>query len=127
MCLQSGHLNKTDHWPINIGKSNFIKNSSQKLKETDRGKSLVEVEESKKTDYNYGETRTESLVEKLGLGGETSYDVGNDMDLKNGVMEDGQDQVDKDLVNTNQYRGIGNMVGDYDDGDYKRKNIYYDD
>ena len=113
MCLQSGHLNKTDHWPINIGKSNFIKNSSQKLKETDRGKSLVEVEESKKTDYNYGETRTESLVEKLGLGGETS----KDMDLKNGVMEDGQDQVDKDLVNTNQYRGIGNMVGDYDDGD----------
>ena len=62
-------------------------------------------------DYYYGETRTESLVGNLEVKLGTSNDVGKDMDLKkNGLMEVGQDQVDRDLVG-NQYRGIGNMVG----------------
>ena len=113
VCLQTGSLNKTDHWPIDTIGKNF----SQKLIEKDRGKSSVE--ESKKTDYFYGETRTDSLVDKLG---DTSKHVAKDVNpKKNGRLDTakdmngrltgaGQDEVDKDLVG-NQYRGIGNMVG----------------
>ena len=114
VCLQPGHLNKTDHWPINIGaldinKSEWV-NSSQNLMETDRGKTLVEAEEGKsiKTGH-FGETRTESLVEKLDGVGDTLNDVGKDMDVKKGLVP-GRDEVNKDLLD-NQYRGIGNMVG----------------
>ena len=106
MCLQPGTLNKTDHWPI--GTSDITKNLTQKL--IGRDKISLKVEESKKTDYYHGETRTESLVENLEVKLGTSNDVGKNMDLKkNGLMEVGQDQVDRDLVG-NQYRGLGNMV-----------------
>ena len=111
VCLQP--LNKTDHWPIDtIGRSDITKNLSQKLIRRDRGKSSLEVEESKKTDFYHGETRTESLVEnlevKLGVGGgDTSDDlVGKDTDVKMGLMA----HQDQDVLD-NQYRGIGNMVG----------------
>ena len=60
VCLQP--LNKTDHWPIDtIGKSVITKNLSQKLIRRDRGKSSLEVEESKKTDFYHGETRTKFI------------------------------------------------------------------
>ena len=107
MCLQPGTLNKTNHWPI--GTSDITKNLTQKL--IGRDKISLKVEESKKTDYYNGETRTESLVGNLEVKLGTSNDVGKNLDLKkNGLMEVGQDQVDRDLVG-NQYRGIGNMVG----------------
>ena len=112
VCLQPGPLNKTDHWPIDT----IAKNFSQKLIEKDRGKSSLE--ESKKTDYFFGETRTDSLVDKLG---DTSKHVAKAMNpKKNGKLDTakdmngrltgaGQEEVDKDLLGT-QYRGIGNMV-----------------
>ena len=111
VCLQP--LNKTDHWPIDtIGRSDITKNLSQKLIRRDRGKSSLEVEESKKTDFYHGETRTESLVENLEVKLGSLNDVGKDMDLKrSGLMEASQVQVDRDLVGKWQYRGIGNMVG----------------
>ena len=75
VCLQP--LNKTDHWPIDtIGKSVITKNLSQKLIRRDRGKSSLEVEESKKTDFYHGETRTESLVENLEVKLGSLNDVG---------------------------------------------------
>ena len=110
VCLQPIGLNKIDHWPINIGALNINKseweNSSQNLMETDRGKTLVEAEEGMgaKTDH-FGETRTESLVEKLDGVGDTLNDVGKDMDVKKGLVPGRDDLLD------NQYRGIGNMVG----------------
>ena len=111
VCLQP--LNKTDHWPIDtIGKSVITKNLSQKLIRRDRGKSSLEVEESKKTDFYHGETRTESLVENLEVKLGSLNDVGKDMDLKrSSLMEASQVQVDRDLDGKWQYRGIGNMVG----------------
>ena len=111
VCLQP--LNKTDHWPIDtIGRSDITRNLSQKLIRRDRGKSSLEVEESKKTDFYHGETRTESLVENLEVKLGSLNDVGKDMDLKrSGLMEASQVQVDRDLVGKWQYRGIGNMVG----------------
>ena len=111
VCLQP--LNKTDHWPIDtIGRSDITRNLSQKLIRRDRGKSSLEVEESKKTDFYHGETRTESLVENLEVKLGSLNDVGKDMDLKrSGLMEASQVQVDRDLDGKWQYRGIGNMVG----------------
>ena len=111
VCLQP--LNKTDHWPIDtIGRSDITKNLSQKLIRRDRGKSSLEVEESKKTDFYHGGTRTESLVENLEVKLGSLNDVGKDMDLKrSGLMEASQVQVDGDLDGKWQYRGIGNMVG----------------
>ena len=112
VCLQPGPLNNTNHWPIDTIGKNF----SQKLMEKDRGKNSLE--ESKKTDFFYVETRTDSLVDKLG---DTSKHVAKAKNpKKNGRLDTakdmngrltgaGQDEVDKDLVG-NQYRGIGNMV-----------------
>ena len=112
MCLQPGHLNKTDHWLRDIGPSDIInskwENSSQNLIETDRGKTVQESK-STKTDHD-GETKTESLVEKLevklGLGDTSDDLVGKDMDVKKTMMA----HQDQDVLD-NQYRGIGNMVG----------------
>ena len=105
-------MNKTDHWLRDVGPSDIInskwENSSQNLIETDRGK-IVEESKSTKTD---GETRTESLVEKLevklGVGGGDTLD---DLVSKDTVVKEGQMcHKDQDHLD-NQYRGIGNMVG----------------